>query len=209
MPFHNGTAFQYNMGSLDMVARIRNFKPSSSAAPAPLSGQKYCGPCCDPSQADDHDAKAMVLCCMDFRLRDNKVCQLNRKGYKNHYDEVIAAGASLGYNGLQTSTYGSGVWKQYIEDHFELGYALHNISELIVIDHDKCGAFKVQYPEIETDPSLERGHHVIELTSCVDELWAKYNPINGTKDTKIPNLKVKGYLLSIDGGLLELIHSRE
>jgi hypothetical protein len=201
MPFRNGTAFMYNIGSLTMANRIRNFTPSGPVPPAPA----ICGPCCDPRQSEDHDAKAFVLCCMDFRLRDNTHCQLNRKGYKNYYDEVIAAGSSLGYNGLT----GYPNWKQYIEDHFELGSILHNISEIIVIDHDKCGAYKVQYPEIESDPSLERGHHITDITACVNELWGKYNPDNGTyTDKRIPNLKVKGYLISIDGSNLELIHSR-
>ena len=202
MPFHNGTTFQYNMGSLTMTARIRNFAPLPPPPPAPV----VCGPCCDSSQVNDHDARAMVLCCMDFRLRDSQVCQMNLKNYNNDYDEVISAGASLGYNGLSSYTH----WPQFIEDHFELGYSLHGISELIIIDHDKCGAYKVQYPEIETDPSLERAHHVTNLTNCADALWAKYNPTNGTYTQKrIANLKVKGYLLSIDGSLLELIHQRE
>ena len=192
-----------------MVNRIRNFKPSGVAS-AP--SRSRCGPCCDPNQAALKDAKAFVLCCMDFRLRDNQICQLNRKGYKNNYDEVIAAGASLGYNGL--AEYGG--WKTYIEEHFELGYQLHNISEIIVIDHDKCGAFAVQYPDIineddSVDASKEREYHITDITTCVDELWTKYNPVNGTYgiERTIANLKVKGYLLSIDGSKLELIHSRE
>lgn len=206
MPFQNGSALMYNMGSLTMFNRIRNFKPSGAAP----RGRTRCGPCCDPKQADLKEARAFVLCCMDFRLRDCQICQLNRKGYKNDYDEVIAAGASLGYNGLAEY---SG-WKQYIEEHFELGYALHNISELIIIDHDKCGAYAVQYPEIvnedgTVDAAAERAHHITDLTNCVNELWGKYNPVNGTKDTTIADLKVKGYLISIDGSVLELIHSRE
>ena len=206
MPFQNGSALMYNMGSLTMFNRIRNFKPSGAAP----RGRTRCGPCCDPKQANLKDARAFVLCCMDFRLRDCQICQLNRKGYKNDYDEVIAAGASLGYNGL--STYSG--WKQYIEEHFELGYALHNISELIIIDHDKCGAYAVQYPEIVNEDgtvyaAAERAHHITDLTNCVNELWGKYNPVNGTKDTTIADLKVKGYLISIDGSVLELIHSRE
>jgi hypothetical protein len=131
---------------------------------------------------------------------------MNLKKYNNNYDEVIAAGSSLGYNVLSDYTH----WPQFIEDHFELGYQLHGISELIIIDHDKCGAYKVQYPEIESDPESERAHHVTNLTDCVDTLWEKYNPTNGTyTEKRIANLKVKGYLLSIDGSRLELIYQRE
>ena len=85
MPFQNGSSFMYNMGASNMYARVQNFRPPSSAPSSALQGRTRCGPCCDPSQAEDHDAKAFVLCCMDFRLRDNQVCQLNRKGYKNNY----------------------------------------------------------------------------------------------------------------------------
>ena len=210
MPFQNGSALMYNMGSLTMFNRIRNFKPSGAAP----RGRTRCGPCCDPKQANLKDARAFVLCCMDFRLRDCQICQLNRKGYKNDYDEVIAAGASLGYNGLLEYD----TWKTYIDEHFELGYLLHHISEIIIIDHDKCGAYSAEYPGTSSSGGihdandnviyeLEREKHIENLTTCVNDIWTKYSP--GGSGTTIPDLKVKGYLISIDGSVLELIHSRE
>jgi len=99
MPFIKGNKAVWNLGNIGQSSRIYNFNKRFNLN-TPNQPDTYCGPCGDSSQPDLHTAKALVLCCMDFRLRDNTTCQLNLKGYKNQYDEVIAAGASLGYNGL-------------------------------------------------------------------------------------------------------------
>jgi len=163
-----------------------------------------CGPCCDNSQSELHEAKAIVLCCMDFRLRDNQACHLRQIGYTNNYDEVVSAGSSLGYNGLTGYTDAS--WNVYINSHIELGYSLHDISEIIIVEHEKCGAYGIQYPDMSGN---EINYHIDNVTKCGDELWKLYNPINGTIMTQnpetdeytqigIPNLKITAYLITIN-----------
>jgi hypothetical protein len=160
--------------------------------------------CCDKSQVELHHAKAAVLCCMDFRLRDNMVCHLNLKGYKNDYDEVIAAGASLGYNGL--STYQK--WDEYIDSHITLAYKLHDISEIIIVEHEKCDAYKVQYGNgTDLSPEDEKKYHLENAIICTEKLWEKYNPDTGTV-LKIPDLKIVAYLISIDACLFTEIYSK-
>ena len=157
--------------------------------------------CCSTNQVELYNAKAMVFCCMDFRLRDNMVCQLNLKGYKNNYDEVIAAGSSLGYNGLLDYK----GWDTYVDEHISLAFVLHKISQIIVIDHEKCGAVTEQYGALTKEE--EYILHVENLTKCAETLWNKYNPNNGTK-TKIPNLEIITYIISIDGCLLTEIYKK-
>jgi len=157
--------------------------------------------CCSSSQVDKKTAKAMVLCCMDFRLRDNMICQLNIRGYKNNYDEVIDAGSSLGYNGLLDYEN----WNIFIDQQITLAYNLHNISEIIVIDHLDCGAYKAQYGSEYDTNALQL--HTDNITKCINTLWSVYG-IGGSGSTLIPNLVINGYLLSIDGCNLDLIYSR-
>ena len=87
-----------------------------------------------------HDAKAIVITCMDFRLIDDAVRYLDKEGYNNNYDEFILAGSSLGYN---QKTYNA--WTETLDKHIELAQQLHHIKEVIVIDHMNCGAYKIFY----------------------------------------------------------------
>ena len=72
--------------------------------------------CNDNSQVNLHTANAIVLSCMDFRLRDNITCTLNALSYNNNYDEFILAGTSLGYNGME-GKYKE--WEKTADDHIK------------------------------------------------------------------------------------------
>ena len=166
---------------------------------------EYCGPCCDNSQVDLNYCKADVLCCMDFRLKDNQACHLNNLGYKNNYDSVIAAGSSLGYNNA-LSGYEDASWNVYINSHFDLAYALHTINEIIIVEHEKCGAYTVTYGDPLPKPEIELHLENVEIAG--DEIWRLYNPINGTTMTTIPNLRVIGYYMNINASEFTKLYDR-
>jgi len=44
-----------------------------------------------------HEARALMISCMDFRLLDDTCFFMKKIGYHDNYDQVILAGASLGY----------------------------------------------------------------------------------------------------------------
>ena len=171
----------------------------------PTNSAQTCS-CCSTSQVGLHDAKAMVLCCMDFRLRDNVGCQLNLKGYLDNYDEVITAGSSLGYNGLLSYT----GWNTFVDQHIELAYNLHHISEIIIVDHEKCGAFIANYSAQYGGTLTKEQEYALHETNqqqCANTLWTKFNPTNGTVK-KIPHLVIIAYLISIDGCNLTEIYRK-
>ena len=85
----------------------------------------------------------MVLSCMDFRLIDDMVVYLDSVGYNNNYDQFILAGSSLGSNQEKFAEWNT-VWIK----HLDLAIMLHEIKEIIVIDHEKCGAYKIFFPEM-------------------------------------------------------------
>jgi hypothetical protein len=138
---------------------------------------------------------------MDFRLIDNVTCNLNLKGFKNNYDETIAAGASLGYNGLSTYT----GWDTFIDSHISLSYNLHEISEIIIIEHEKCGAYSLQYGNMTSNQEYQ--YHIDNSKTCCDTLWSKFNPTDGSI-TKIANLEIIAYIISIDGCSFTELYSR-
>ena len=97
-------------------------------------------------------------------------------------------------------------WYIYVDEHIRLAYSLHNISEIVIVEHEKCGAYAAQYGEITREE--EYNCHLENATICTNTLWDKFNPINGTDETKIPNLVIIAYIISIDGCTLTEIIKR-
>ncbi len=139
--------------------------------------------------------KALVITCIDYRLIDEAVYHLNNIGYMDNYDEFILAGASLGYNtslnGINSQYSG---WDKILESHIDISYTLHNIKEIIVIDHMDCGAYKVQLNGGKTFSKYEEmNKHVNELNKFKMSINNKY-----VKDG-LPKYDVKLWLMKLDG----------
>ena len=139
-------------------------------------------------QLTAHDARAFVLSCMDFRLIDDMVMYMDNKGYNNNYDKFILAGASYGYN---QDTFPA--WKEVANTHIELAIELHNISEIIVIDHMKCGAYKIFSGNKTLTEEEEYILHVENLNKFEETIKARFQ-----------NLIVKKLLMKINGEVDEL-----
>ena len=164
-----------------------------------IAGVYYCKSCIDTTQSVLHDASAVMITCIDFRLADNIVCQMNNLNLKNNYDEFILAGTSLGYNGLNGS-YPN--WAQAADDHITIAYNLHHISTIILIDHMQCGAYKVAYTELVNSMGTvdEYNLHKTNLNTAAYTLMSKFGP--GGTILQIHDLSIKKYIISIDGGTL-------
>jgi len=155
-----------------------------TTTPTPITGLVLCQDCVDTTQIDLHHSNAFVLSCMDFRLRDNITCNLTHMGYKNNYDEFILAGSSLGYNGLLDYN-----WQSCADAHIELSHKLHEIDEIILIDHMSCGAYKAKYGNITHIEEYQ--YHIVNLNSAAKTIQEKY-----------PSFTIKKFIISIDGGLM-------
>ena len=147
----------------------------------------------DDNTDTSHGIKAFVMTCIDFRLIDEAVTFLNSKGYIDNYDEFILAGASLGYNTSLSSLNYSG-WDKVLENHIDISYTLHEIKEIIVMDHMDCGAYKVQLNNSTAFTKYD------EINKHVENLNIFRNRIN-TKYIKdgSPKYNVKLWLMRLDG----------
>jgi hypothetical protein len=181
-------------GRNNMSSRIYNFnknhpqifsRPLISGLPS-IPGLTFCKDCQDTTQVNSHHAKAFVLSCIDFRLRDNITYNLTNLGYKNEYDDSAVAGGSLGYNGLLHYN-----WSTTITDNIDLAIQLHDIEEILLIDHMQCGAYGSQYPTMVKGSNDEYNYHISNLNIAAQSLKIKY-----------PDLIIKKYIISIDGGTM-------
>ena len=140
------------------------------------------------NQLTVYKAKAIVITCMDFRLIDDAVLFFNSIGLNNNYDEFVLAGASLGYNQTVYSA-----WTETFDKHIELAEQLHDITEVIVIDHMQCGAYKIFY----NLPSISRPDEIALHNENFIKFKQKINQ-------KYPQLTVITYLMDLDGSIVAL-----
>jgi hypothetical protein len=140
------------------------------------------------NQLTAHTAKAIVLTCMDFRLIDDAVLFFNTIGLNNNYDNFILAGASLGYN--QTVYL---AWSETFDKHIELSEQLHDITDVIVVDHMQCGAYKLFNNLASIPRETEIEMHKSNFTQFKQTINAKY-----------PHLNVSTYLMDLDGTIVPL-----
>jgi carbonic anhydrase len=159
---------------------------------------------------DNHVAKAFVITCIDFRLIDEAVAYLNSINLLNEYDEFIVAGASLGYNTSCNVVTGktTTLWTECVNDHIEISYALHKISQIIVVDHMACGAFKYQLNGGNAfNPYDELKAHVKQLNDFRTTINGKYTKDKSTVEpidtTQIPKYTVKPCLMNLNGSVDE------
>ena len=125
---------------------------------------------------------------MDFRLIYDAVYFLNSLGYNNNYDEIILAGASLGYNQTKYNS-----WKKTLDDHINLAKKLNHNKNIIVIDHMDCSAYKLIYDKPKMTRKEEIELHKLNFHIFKDLIKKSY-----------PDLTVETYLMDIDGKIVDL-----
>ncbi|HTI66373.1 MAG TPA: carbonic anhydrase [Caulobacteraceae bacterium] len=102
-----------------------------------------------------HGCDVLLLTCMDFRLQNETVAYMDRRGLRDNYDHVVLAGASLGVLTQERPDWGLTFW-----DHLDTAIKLHGIRKVMVIDHLDCGAYKVFVGEaVMKDPAAELVAH--------------------------------------------------
>lgn len=126
-----------------------------------------------------HNATSLVLMCMDYRFVSETIQYLN-KHRENDFDQLVLAGASLGYNESIEAYSGKEIpkdttnnWHLTYEDHVRLAIKLHHITEIIVVDHMDCGHYRSVYGESVDTPKKEKAKHKFNLHKFVRLMKSK------------------------------------
>lgn len=127
---------------------------------------------------------ALLLSCMDLRLMDDIERYMSGRGMRDKYDHIVLAGASLG---AVTEKYPA--WNKTFWEHLDIAIKLHQISNVIVMDHRDCGAYKVILGEdFAKDPAKETEIHAKTQHALSAAIKKQY-----------PNLVVETLLMGLDG----------
>lgn len=158
-------------------------EPAPHAAPAASAPRPQRGASV-PAAVSGHDAQALLLTCMDFRLLDHVGDYMASQQLSHQYDHVILAGASLGVVTDRFPEWGAVFWK-----HLELSKQLHKIKQVMVIDHRDCGAYSmILGPDAVASPAAETRAHVRYLARLREQIWDGH-----------PELDVDLVLMGLDG----------
>jgi hypothetical protein len=154
--------------------------PHAPTAPGPADPHASAGH----GTAANHNAEALLLSCLDFRLMDQVAELMAREGLTRQYDHLILAGASL-----VPATDAFPDWNATFWKHLELALQLHYIRRVVVLDHRDCGAYKlVLGPDAIRDRASETRAHAEHLTRLRADIRAEY-----------PTLRVDLLLMDLDG----------
>ncbi len=82
--------------------------------------------------------KAMVLSCIDPRFQPKVFNYLKKKNLTGKYSSFTIAGAAIGVTHKKFKRWHSTFW-----ENLATSIKLHNINNLIIINHNDCGAAKI------------------------------------------------------------------
>jgi carbonic anhydrase len=128
--------------------------------------------------------EAVVLSCMDYRVMDELAVWLHKRGYRNNYDHLVLAGASLGALVKQQPAWGKTFWS-----HLQIAIDLHSVKKAIIVDHRDCGAYNVFV-----------GKDHAKTRDAETAIHAKYlRLLRGEIAKQQPKLGVELFLMDLDG----------
>ncbi|BAQ61027.1 hypothetical protein GM3708_1433 [Geminocystis sp. NIES-3708] len=132
----------------------------------------------------EYKAKALVLSCIDFRFVDFERNFLINSNLDHQFDWLSLAGASLALTDFPSPADTIVFWEQ-----LALSYKLHNIEQVIILDHQDCGAYSSKFntnltQNLEEEINIHRQY----LTQAYDAIANRY-----------PNLTIELYFIYLDG----------
>jgi carbonic anhydrase len=121
-----------------------------------------------------HGCKAIALFCIDYRLHLTALARLMESiGYsEGSYDHVCIAGSGMDF--LSTVLNES----EHMFKQIAIAVEKHGISEVVILQHDACGAYGI------SDPAAEDAKQKADLARIVELIGIKF-----------PSLTVKTYII--------------
>ena len=127
---------------------------------------------------------ALLLNCIDYRLTGATTRYMAARHMAGKYDQLVLAGASLGAKNDKFPAWGTTFW-----EHVQVALDLHQIHQIIVIDHRDCGAYTaILGKDLAKNPKEEFAVHAAQMRSLRADIGARY-----------PQLGVELLLMGLDG----------
>src|SRR6185436_4802883 len=117
---------------------------------------------------------ALLLSCMDYRLTEATERYMSGRGMRGKYDHVILAGASLG---AVTDKFPD--WGRTFFEHLDVAIQLHQIHQVMVMDHRDCGAYKtILGQDLAANRARETDVHAQQLRALRTEIKKRHKELD-------------------------------
>ncbi len=136
-----------------------------------------------------HKAKACVINCIDFRIQKYVFKYLSENDYIGQSDFLMVAGAGRDLTSPMKPEYGEYLWRQ-----LDISVSLHHIDEILVIEHQDCGAYALD--------GLIPGNLEVAMDKPMHQEIAKKTLAKINE--KYPNINVKFLYVTLDGSVENL-----
>src|SRR2546429_352262 len=113
-----------------------------------------------PGVADSPGIPVLLLTCMDSRYPHRILNTMDSEGLRGKYDHLVLAGAGLGVTHKQE-------WQITFFDQLEFAIEHHQVTQLIIVEHRDCGAYREFLGITPDDPVKERQAHIEQCWEAV------------------------------------------
>ncbi|MDD3887809.1 MAG: hypothetical protein PHN19_03465 [Patescibacteria group bacterium] len=120
---------------------------------------------------NEHHAEAAAIFCIDFRFKDATIKFISQELKMKKVDLIALAGASKTIANPKDLAH-----KKTVFDQLEVSTKLHNIKEIILIDHLDCGAYG-GLKAFDNNPEKEKKEHFKNLNKAKAILEKKYKGV--------------------------------
>jgi carbonic anhydrase len=129
--------------------------------------------------------KAMVLSCMDPRFQPKIFNYLKKRKLSGQYSAFTIAGAAVGVTHSKFKK-----WHTVFFENLSASIRLHKIDELIVINHQDCGAAKIANSKKVFNNKVETDIHKVSFKKLKSSLRKKF-----------PKLKVEFNVMALNNSI--------
>ena len=123
----------------------------------------------------------LLLQCMDSRYPHRTIQTMDSLGLRGKYDQLILAGASLGVVHRTE-------WQITFFDQLEFAIREHGVSQVLILDHRDCGAFKkfLDPPVTPDDPEKEKEAHIETSSRAIVAIRARFPELTAVRCLLLP-----------------------
>lgn len=114
----------------------------------------------------------LLLTCMDSRYPHRIIDTMDSLGLRGKYDQLILAGASLGVVHKKA-------WQNTFLDQLEFAIKHHRVSQIFILDHRDCGAYKYFLDITPDDPAKEKQAHLEKSQEAAKVIIRKFSQLRG------------------------------
>jgi carbonic anhydrase len=131
--------------------------------------------------SDSAGVPLLLLQCMDSRYPHRTIQTMDALGLRGKYDQLILAGASLGVIHRPE-------WQTTFFDQLDFAIREHGVSQVLILDHRDCGAYKhfLDPPVTPDDPEKEKEAHIEVSNRAIAVIRTRFPQLTAIRSLLLP-----------------------